>query len=131
MKQYPEPYSYLTDILTMEEIEILANKLKGVQVYFRAYEIEKIRVYTYMVNCIGEDKTKLVCERFASDTIYFPNLNTIDNDDIHREIKESYNGRNITDLAIKYKFSEKAIRNIIGTTQSKKQIHIDGQIKMW
>lgn len=126
----PQPYDDLTDILTVREILKLADKIKGLQIYFRDTDHEYTKAFDAICEALGYEKAVLVCKAYSGNDIYFPSLKVIYRGQLQRQIKEEYNGYNITSLAIKYGHSEKHIKNIVKGGKPKNMV-AEGQMTIY
>lgn len=62
---------------------------------------------------MGVDTFIDFCDKFGGNHIYFPSKKSILRNSRNREIKRSYNGSNIKELADKYDISQMHIKRII------------------
>lgn len=62
---------------------------------------------------MGVDMFIEFCDKFGGNHIYFPSKKSIFRNSRNREIKRSYNGNNIKELADKYDISQIHIKRIV------------------
>lgn len=116
LEDIQEPYNALTEILTFDEIILLSNKIKGVEINFKNKEIKEIKStlgFKLIKNCLGEDLAFKIYEIYRGDKVYFPSMRKALSITIKNEIKKEYTEYNLKELACKWGYSERQIRRII------------------
>lgn len=88
--------------------------------------------YYEIAEILGLPAALKIEEIFRGRQVYFPYLSYMCVDKRKEKVQEEFNGYNITELAIKYNFSERHIRRICQEQIEKEKTKpVDGQIKMW
>ena len=76
--------------------------------------------FRYIVDIIGIEPLLVLCEKFGGSALYIPTLKRLFAECIAEQIKYEFNGCNYRELAVKYGFCERTIRNI---TSNNKKYH--------
>ena len=69
--------------------------------------------YDEILNMDGFDAICAFSQAFSGSSVYVPSLKSIFKDCIEQEIRNSFNGRNISALAKNFNFSERHVRNLV------------------
>lgn len=82
--------------------------------------------YHAIVEVIGEEAARKLCEAYGGDTLYLPKPESLDAADKAEKIRAEYNGSNIKALADKYNLTRMRIYQLVEGIYPQ----IDGQISM-
>ena len=104
-----EPYSSLIDVLEPEEVLKLEELWRGRQILFSS-GIKNSDTYAELVGIIGADKADAVIHIFMGELIYFSRLKSLS---VRDKILQDFTGYNYTELARRYGYSERYIREIV------------------
>lgn len=76
------------------------------------YTNEIMPPFDSIINIIGFNSLCVLAEKFGGTAIYIPTKKRLFGNCIARQIKSEFDGSNYRELAIKYNFCERTIRNI-------------------
>ena len=89
------------NLLKQWDVELLGDDFSGLN-----------DVYREIADEIGIEKTMIIFNMFHGTQISFPNR-LFSKEYIHKSILKEYNGKNVSQLAQKYNYSERTIWRII------------------
>lgn len=69
-------------------------------------------IYFELAELIGIEATLIIYAHFKGQQVTFP-TRLMSKEYIYKQIKEEYNGQNISELALKYGYTERHLREII------------------
>lgn len=75
--------------------------------------------YDEIFNMDGFDAICKFSQAFSGSNVYVPSLRSIFKDCIEQEIRNSFNGRNISTMAKNFSFSERHIRKMVSQIASR------------
>ncbi len=78
------------------------------------YSSEILPPFDSIIDIIGFNSLCTLSEKFGGSAIYIPTKKRLFGNCIAKQIKNEFNGCNYRELAIKYNFCERTIRNITG-----------------
>lgn len=73
-------------------------------------------IYSELAELIGLEATLIIYAYFKGQQVTFP-TRLMSKEYIYKQIKEEYNGQNISELALKYGYTERHLRQIINQKQ--------------
>jgi len=123
-----EPYDRLLDVLDIGDIVKLEQEYNGRQLQFRRSCTDVKSEYPELVAIVGKDKAQSVINILGDMRIYFPTIKRNTLNKIKELIISEFNGYNHTALAKRFGYSERHIRNILGSRNNKYPTLSDNQI---
>lgn len=69
--------------------------------------------YYSIAEIIGEDAARKLCEAYGGEAIYIPKVESLLAVERVAQIRQEYNGQNVTKLAKKYKLTERRVQQIV------------------
>ena len=122
-----EPYSSLTPVLRLDEIDMLAQMWQGRQILFSS-QLADSYTYTELVETFDNEKADRIIDVFRGELVYFPRLKSAT---VRDKILRDFTGYNYTELSRKYGYSERYIREIVKCHVKEKNAVLDGQISLF
>lgn len=106
-----QPYSSLHEF-DLNEIFEVEKALQGRQIKFSKY-INLNYEFKELIESIGIEKVKKIATVFYGESIYFPKIKETCKEKIKNKIISEFNGHNYAELAQKYEYTERRIRDIV------------------
>lgn len=105
-------YCRLANIVELEDVIKLSGVLAGKCITFkRSYDIEND--YKSIVDCVGVVKAKKIIQGFSGEHVYFSSIKKALKKQAHELIRKDFNGYNYNQLAEKYGYTSRYIRNVV------------------
>jgi len=118
-----EPYDRLSDFLELEDIVKLEQACNGQQIKFNRNCDNVHSEYPELTSALGISKAKIVINLLGGMRVYFPTLRKSAADKIKQLIISEFNGYNYRQLAFRFGYSERHIRNLLAGQSKKPLIH--------
>lgn len=80
-------------------------------------------IYSELAELIGLEATLIIYAHFKGQQVTFP-TRLISKEYIYKQIKEEYNGQNISELVLKYGYTERHLRQIINQKQEVYNVNV-------
>ena len=126
-----EPYGRLSRFLDLDEIIKLEQLYGGRQIRFRRDHSGIEEEYPELVTVLGIEKAKQVAKGFSGELVYFPALRKSASDKIKTMILSEYNGYNHKQLARKFGYCERHIRNILSAYRKNEALADYNQLSLY
>jgi Mor family transcriptional regulator len=83
------------------------------KILLNGYNDKILYPFNNILDTAGYEALSSILEEFGGTSLYIPTKRTVFNICIKQQVKKEFNGNNYRELAKKYEFSERSIRNII------------------
>jgi len=123
-----QPYSCLVDF-DLNDIFEVERLLQGRQIKF-SKNLNLNYEFKELIDSIGIKKVQKIVNIFYGEIVYFPKIKETCKDKIKNKIIKEFNGHNYTQLAKKYGYTERRIRDIVKSINRDNKIS-DKQISIF